>query len=313
MATGQSFFASDRYSRSKKGRLLFVDGHNSHYTRAFLEHARAHNIIVLCYPAHGTHVYQGLDICVFGPLKRYWSDERDEHERKTGEAVSKRNFLKIYGAAHVRALTEETIRSAFRKTGIWPFNRDVVTPAMMVPAKETSLQAYMPIPLTTPQKIVVDVFDFLHEASQPNTAPTTPPITTTPSPPSTPTCAAGSGHPYSPTTPPQASRSGLPGLREVQQPFHVPARLQATFSRLAQSSAAYLISNSPMRSNTPIPTINPHTISPTKPRYNHLLSNNPENEREVLYQMALREADIREAYYKNELRGHQAGAVLQQM
>ena len=169
---------------------------------AFLEHARAHHIIVLCYPAYGTHIYQGLDIHIFGPLKQYWSNEQDEHERKTEETVSKHNFLKIYGAAHIHALTQETIHSAFRKTGIWPFNCDVVASAMMAPAKETSLQAYMPIPLTTPQKIVIDIFDFLHKASQPNTAPTTLPITTTPSPPSTLTHVAGSSHPYSPATHP---------------------------------------------------------------------------------------------------------------
>lgn len=58
-------------------RVLLVDGHNSHYTWAFLEYAQEHNIHVLCYPAHSTHVYQGLNVAVFSVLKRFWSEERD--------------------------------------------------------------------------------------------------------------------------------------------------------------------------------------------------------------------------------------------
>lgn len=62
----------DKKTRAKvngRTRLLLFDGHVSHYTRGFLEYARAYDIKVLCYPAHGTHVYQGLDVAVFGVLK----------------------------------------------------------------------------------------------------------------------------------------------------------------------------------------------------------------------------------------------------
>ncbi|EIM82182.1 uncharacterized protein STEHIDRAFT_37321, partial [Stereum hirsutum FP-91666 SS1] len=98
------------------------DGHVSHYTRGFLEYARSQHIVVLCYLSHGTHVYQGLDVAVFGVLKQRWSEERNSHALETGEIISKTNFLAIYGRAHVKALTESTIRSAFLKTGVWPFN-----------------------------------------------------------------------------------------------------------------------------------------------------------------------------------------------
>lgn len=58
-----------KLTRPGQYRLLLVDGHNSHYTRGFLRYARENNIAVLCYPAHTTHVYQGLDVAVFGALK----------------------------------------------------------------------------------------------------------------------------------------------------------------------------------------------------------------------------------------------------
>ena len=116
--------------------LLVVDGHSSHFTMGFLEYARNHKITVLCYLSHSTHVYQGLDVVIFSVLKRAWSEERDKFE-KSGPAVSKVNFLEVYAKAHVRAFTKENILAAFKKTGIVPFNPDVITDAMMAPSLET--------------------------------------------------------------------------------------------------------------------------------------------------------------------------------
>ncbi|EIM90550.1 DDE-domain-containing protein, partial [Stereum hirsutum FP-91666 SS1] len=132
--------------------LLLVDGHVSHYTCGFLKYAREHKIVVLCYPAPSTHVYQGLDIAVFSVLKRAWSDERDQFTCETGGVVSKTNFLAIYGHAHLKALTKPTIISAFAKTGVWPFNSQVITPAMMALSHETSRQAAMPVAPSSPVK-----------------------------------------------------------------------------------------------------------------------------------------------------------------
>lgn len=119
-------------------KLLLIDGHNSHYTQEFLEYA-------MCYLAHATHIYQGLDVVVFGPLKHYWTQERDEYEQKTRQKLDKTNFISIYSKAHQKAFTPETIRAAFRKTGIWPFNPDVVTEDIMAPSLVTSSVGHLPI------------------------------------------------------------------------------------------------------------------------------------------------------------------------
>nr|GAT51369.1 predicted protein [Mycena chlorophos] len=87
-------------------RVLLVDGHNSHYGLDFLRFAREHRIHILCYPAHATHVYQGLDVVVFGALKTYWSDEKEKFRTETGLTIKKSNFLRIYARAHRRAFTE---------------------------------------------------------------------------------------------------------------------------------------------------------------------------------------------------------------
>ena len=65
-------------------RLLLVDGHNSHYSWAFLEYACTHQILVLCYPPHITHVLQGLDVVIFATMKLYLSNERDKWDERLG-------------------------------------------------------------------------------------------------------------------------------------------------------------------------------------------------------------------------------------
>ncbi len=96
-----------------RARLLLVDGHKSHFTLELLTYARQHNIHILCYPSHSTHIYQGLDVACFSPLKTYYAQERDKFERANGRRVEKGDFLAVYGAAHLQAFIPETIKSAF--------------------------------------------------------------------------------------------------------------------------------------------------------------------------------------------------------
>jgi hypothetical protein len=131
-------------------RLLLVDGHNSHHTVDFLLYAREHLIVVLCYTPHSTHIYQGLDDVIFLPLKKYIGEERDKWLREHAAAMDKNSFFAIYGRAHVRALTVDNITAAFKKTGVWPFNLNVVTEEMLAPSKETSCEATLPIPPDDP-------------------------------------------------------------------------------------------------------------------------------------------------------------------
>ena len=110
----------DKQTRTKANgqwRLLLVDGHNSHYTRAFLQYACENNIAILCYPAHTTHIYQGLDVVVFSILKKNIGDERRAYEKRTGKSMKKENFLEIYGCAHIKIMQADTVKAAFRNTG----------------------------------------------------------------------------------------------------------------------------------------------------------------------------------------------------
>lgn len=57
----------DRY------RLLILDGHASHMSLDFVTFARDHKIVLLCFPAHATAILQPLDVGLFSPLSRHWT------------------------------------------------------------------------------------------------------------------------------------------------------------------------------------------------------------------------------------------------
>jgi len=144
------FAQQTKPATSGQARLLIVDGHSSHYFRGFLESAREHNIHVICYPSHTTHVFQALNVSLFGPLKAAFVQERDRYEREQHESVLKKNFLKVLGAAVHRVLTEPNIKKAMARAGTWPINEAVVTEAVLAPSLETSWRAAMPLPQPTP-------------------------------------------------------------------------------------------------------------------------------------------------------------------
>ena len=149
----------EQTTEKTKGRwhLLLVDGHNSHYTQSFLEYAASHWFYVLCYPAHGTHVYQGLDIVVFDVLKLYWMQAKEKWEREKRTTIDETNFLEIYGAAHMKAPTPKTIRMMFEKTGVVPFNPSIVTAEMMALSLESSYRSHLPLAPSSPMKIIMDL------------------------------------------------------------------------------------------------------------------------------------------------------------
>ncbi|KAF9225130.1 hypothetical protein BS17DRAFT_807511 [Gyrodon lividus] len=255
--------------------------HNSHYTKDFLDYARHHNIHVLCYPAHATHIYQGLDVAIFGPLKNCWTEERDQYESSTRQKVTKANFITIYRRAHHAVITPQNICSAFEKTGVWPFNPDMVTPETMAPSLKTSAQGQLPLPQASPVRAINSVM-------------------------------------Y--TTQPQAS-SSTPGATEVESGETHRGHLQwqaaakDMVGSLATTSASFFIEKTPLTSVNQLPPFLPSPISPTrnlKHKY-ALLMEEPRNTREMAYQTALRELEAREANFKSALLGMQSTVVLQGM
>ncbi|KAG9032479.1 hypothetical protein FRB95_001454 [Tulasnella sp. JGI-2019a] len=77
-------FHGQTSEKSRKTRILFVNGHNSHCTVEILDFTAEHNIIIISYPPHCIHALQGLDVTCFGVLKTYWMEEHEHWECNTG-------------------------------------------------------------------------------------------------------------------------------------------------------------------------------------------------------------------------------------
>lgn len=109
-----------------------------------------------CYPAHSTHIYQGLDVTVFGP-QGYWSQVLDRFYHKTTQHINKTKFISVYLEVHQQALTSQTIYTAFKITGVWPFNPDIISPNKMAPSLETLMTGYLPISQSSSIQALVSV------------------------------------------------------------------------------------------------------------------------------------------------------------
>jgi len=123
----------DRYTKRKARngrdwRCLYVDGHGSHLNMRFLNYCADHRIFVVIYPPHSTHRLQPLDVGCFGPLASYYSTNLAQWLQDTQGlcSMSKREFFSIFWPSFLRAMTEKNIQGAFKKTGLVPFNPDVV-------------------------------------------------------------------------------------------------------------------------------------------------------------------------------------------
>jgi hypothetical protein len=92
---------------------------------------------------------QPCDVGVFGPLASSWKAEVN-HASTSNIIITKFNFLEYYHNARSRAMTPGTIISAFRKTGICPFDPDIIEDEAFAPSLNTTTQAAMPIPATLP-------------------------------------------------------------------------------------------------------------------------------------------------------------------
>ncbi len=106
-------------------KLLFLDGHASHITLKLIDKAIEHNIILYKLAAHTSHLYQPLDVAVFGPAKTHWRQALDTHCKANNfRDVAKHSFPALMNTVVDKAFTKENARAGFEASGLWPLNRD---------------------------------------------------------------------------------------------------------------------------------------------------------------------------------------------
>ncbi len=107
-------------------RLLIMDGFGSHMTYKFWLYAKNNDIVLFRLPAHSTHLTQPLDVGLFQPFKHYHTEAIDGAVRAGNVEFDKLDFLAAFQKIWSQTFTESTIRSAWKNTGLIPYNPQVV-------------------------------------------------------------------------------------------------------------------------------------------------------------------------------------------
>ena len=89
----------------------------------------------------------------FQPLKHYHSEIIDQAVRSGDTQFTRAEFLAAFDRIRMQAFKPDTIKSAFRKTGLFPFNPNEVMHTLYEEKEEEILPSYFDMN-TTPKKIL---------------------------------------------------------------------------------------------------------------------------------------------------------------
>lgn len=119
--------------------LLILDGHSTHVRNLeVINKARLHGVVIICLPPHCSHKIQPLDVSFMKPLSTYYNSEVTKWLRNhPGRTVSTFQVAQLLTPAFQKAATAQTAANGFRKTGLWPVNRDVFEEHEFAPSEPT--------------------------------------------------------------------------------------------------------------------------------------------------------------------------------
>ena len=129
----------------ERPQVLLLDSHKSHvYNLRFLRLMREMKIIALAIPKHTSHMTQPLDDRPFQNFKNKWYRKLHEYFfESAGHVLPKQDFFDVFWPAWIEAMTPAVIKSAFRNTGIYPLNPDMIPVEKMGPSSASDNLAIM--------------------------------------------------------------------------------------------------------------------------------------------------------------------------
>jgi hypothetical protein len=92
-------------------------------------------------------------------MKEVWKQVINEFETLHRARVTKADFTSLFGQAYRHAFTKETIEAAFKATGVYPFDRTVITEKQMRPSKTTSIKGSFAVTYTSPVCAIMTSFN----------------------------------------------------------------------------------------------------------------------------------------------------------
>ena len=81
---------------------------------------------------------QPLDVCVFGPLKQNYKKLLSKKTRFSTYNIDKADFISLIQKARQKGITSRNIQSAWRATGLIPYNPAVVFQKLSIHANDIS-------------------------------------------------------------------------------------------------------------------------------------------------------------------------------
>ena len=115
--------------------LILYDGHKSHISLTLADWAIKNNVILFVLPPHSSHVTQPLDVAIFGPFKSMYFTECQAYMRRNpGANITKYHIAELTSKPYLKALSAENLISAFRRTGIHPFNHSAIPDTDVAPS-----------------------------------------------------------------------------------------------------------------------------------------------------------------------------------
>lgn len=121
----EHFVKSTRCSQGSPA-LLLMDNHISHLSISVINYAKENGLTLLTFPPHCSHKLQPLDRCVYGPLKKFYSDSCARWMTShPGRTISIYEIGDCLGESYPRAFTPSNIMSGFRVAGIHPLTPDI--------------------------------------------------------------------------------------------------------------------------------------------------------------------------------------------
>jgi len=97
-----------------------------------------------------SQLHIGLDVVGFSQFKRAWATLLHERGNQSENAIKKDDDLELIEGPYKQAFTISNIKAGFRKTGVCPFNPNVITPSMMAPSIPNSITALLPMDQASP-------------------------------------------------------------------------------------------------------------------------------------------------------------------
>lgn len=91
-------------------------------------------------------------------MKSEWHIALDDFYTTYLRGVNKEDFAEVFGKAFTKAFNRETISTAFRSTGVHPYDPTVIPLNKMRPSEVTSVKATFPLPQPSPVRRIMAAY-----------------------------------------------------------------------------------------------------------------------------------------------------------